>query len=392
MGSIGRYIFRTTLGAFLVVCISVTALMWITQALRDIDLMTNQGQSVFVFIGITSLIIPLLVQIIAPIALMIAVGHVLNKMGNDSELIVMNASGMPPTFLLRPFLAAGALVSVLVAIISIYVSPLGLRELRRWATEVRADLVSNVVQPGRFTNLEYRLTLHIRERLPNGQLLGILIDDQRNPKERVTILAEKGEIVKNNRGIFLVLERGSVQRHEAGQRDPALVLFDSYGFDLSWLSGGAPNVKYSVRERYLWELFDGAAADRALVAAQPNQVRAELHDRITAPLYPLAFVIMTYAYLGSPRTTRQSRTMSLIGAATAVAALRGLGFLGMIAGANTPIALLLPYVALLAAFVLGYFAIARGIVIEPPAFVANALGSLMERLIQRTSGLLGQAS
>jgi lipopolysaccharide export system permease protein len=392
MGSIGRYIFRTTLGAFLVVCISVTALMWITQALRDIDLMTNQGQSVLVFVGITSLIIPLLLQIIAPIALMIAVAHVLNKLGNDSELIVMNASGMPPTFLLRPFLAAGVLVSVLVAIISIYVSPWGLRELRRWATEVRADLVSNVVQPGRFTNLEYRLTLHIRERLPNGQLLGILIDDQRNPKERMTILAEKGEIVKNNRGIFLVLERGSVQRHEAGQRDPALVLFDSYGFDLSWLSGGTPNIKYSVRERYLWELFDGVGMDSALVAAQPNQVRAELHDRITAPLYPLAFVIMTFAYLGSPRTTRQSRTMSLIGATTAVGALRGLGFLGMIAGANTPVALLLPYIALLAAFVLGYFAVARGVVIEPPAFVTNAITTLMDRLVQRTSGLLGQAS
>ena len=70
--------------------------MWITQALRDIDLMTNQGQSVFVFVGITSLIIPLLLMIIAPLALMIAVAYVLNKLGNDSELIVMNSAGMPP--------------------------------------------------------------------------------------------------------------------------------------------------------------------------------------------------------------------------------------------------------------------------------------------------------
>src|SRR5262245_8412991 len=147
MGSIGRYIFRTTIGAFLVICASVTALMWITQALRDIDLMTNQGQSILVFIGITGLIIPLLILIIAPIALMIAVAHVLNKLGNDSELIVMNAAGMPPWFLFRPFLAVGVVVSLLVAAISIYVSPWGLRELRRWATEVRADLVSNIVQP-----------------------------------------------------------------------------------------------------------------------------------------------------------------------------------------------------------------------------------------------------
>src|SRR6516162_5688516 len=144
MGSIGRYIFRTTLGAFLVICASVTALMWITQAMRDIDLMTNQGQSIFVFVGLTSLIIPLLVQIIAPIALMIAAAHVLNKLGNDSELIVMNSAGMPPWVLFRPFLATGIVVSLLVGVISAYVSPWALREARHWATEVRADLVSNI--------------------------------------------------------------------------------------------------------------------------------------------------------------------------------------------------------------------------------------------------------
>jgi lipopolysaccharide export system permease protein len=391
MGSIGRYIFRTTLGAFLVTCASVTALMWITQALRDIDLMTNQGQSIFVFIGITSLIIPLLVLIIAPLALMIAVAHVLNKLGNDSELIVMNAAGMRPWVLFRPFLAAGVVVSLLVAAISIYVSPWGLRQLRHGITEVRADLVANFVQPGRFTKIEAKLTLHIRERRPNGQLLGILIDDQRNPKERATIIAEQGDIVKSNRGLFLVLENGSVQRHETGQRDPTVVLFDSYGFDLSSLTSGAQDIKYSVRERYLWELYDPTRTDK-LFADQPGQIRAEFHDRITAPLYPLAFVVLTYAYLGAPRTTRQSRTLSLLGAIGVTTALRAIGFIGMIAGVHTPVALLLPYLALGASFVLGYFAISRGMIIEPPAFVTNAISALTERIAQRTGALTGQAS
>jgi lipopolysaccharide export system permease protein len=390
MGSIGRYIFRTTLGAFLVVCASVTALMWITQALRDIDLMTNQGQSIFVFVGITSLIVPLLLQIIAPLALMIAVAHVLNKLGSDSELIVMNSAGMPPWFLFRPFLAAGVVVSILVAAISIYVSPWGLRELRRWATEVRADLVGHIVKPGQFTKIEDRLTLHIRERRPNGQLLGIFIDDQRDAKERATIIAEQGDIVKNQRGIFLVLENGSVQRHETGRRDPALVLFNSYGFDLSSLASGPKNLRYSVRERYLWELYDPTRTDKQF-ADQPAQIRAEFHDRITAPLYPLAFVVITYAYLGAPRTTRQSRTLSLLGAIGAVAALRGIGFAGMIAGVHTPAALLLPYLGLLTAFALGYLAISRGVIIEPPALVMNTISSLMERITQRSGAVVGQA-
>ena len=78
------------LGAFLIVLVSLTATIWITQALRDVDLMTNRGQTILVFLGITSLVVPILVLIIAPIAMVIAVGHVLSKLSTDSELIVMN--------------------------------------------------------------------------------------------------------------------------------------------------------------------------------------------------------------------------------------------------------------------------------------------------------------
>src|SRR6202161_1558740 len=70
MGSIDKYIFRTTLASFAVVLVSLTGVIWITQALRGIDLMTSQGQTILTFLGITSLVIPALVLIIAPIALM----------------------------------------------------------------------------------------------------------------------------------------------------------------------------------------------------------------------------------------------------------------------------------------------------------------------------------
>src|SRR5438105_5862635 len=150
MGSIGRYIFRTTFGAFLMVLVSITTLLWMTQALRNIDLITNQGQTILVFIGITGLITPLLVLLIAPIALTLAVAYVLNKLGNDSELIVMNASGMPPRRVFAPFLAVGLIVSLLVGAMAFYISPKCVRELRRWATEVRTEVGSNTLQHGQF--------------------------------------------------------------------------------------------------------------------------------------------------------------------------------------------------------------------------------------------------
>jgi len=388
MGSIGRYIFRTTFGAFLVVLVSITTLMWMTQALRDFDLMTHQGQSALVFIGITSLIIPLLVMLIAPIALMIAVAHVLNKLSNDSELIVMNAAGMPPWRIFRPFLAAAIVVSLLVALIAVYLSPRCLRVLREWITSVRAEVVTSSVQPGRFTVLEGKLTFHIRERSPNGQLLGIMVDDQRNPKERMTIFAEHGDILTNDAGVFLVLENGTAHRHEIGEGDPTIVGFREHAFDLSRLAG-MPAVRYSVPERYLWELYSPPPDDQ-IYLEQPGQFRAEIHNRITAPLYPLAFLVVMFAYLGAPRTTRQSRAFSLVSAITVASLLRAAGFIGTIAGADMPAALVIPYLALAAAIVLGYLSIARGVIIEPPAFVTTAVDWAIEATARRTAALLGQ--
>jgi lipopolysaccharide export system permease protein len=389
MGSIGRYIFRATLGAFLVVLISVTTLMWITQALRNFDLMTNQGQSVLVFVGITALIIPMLVMIIAPIALMIAVAHVLNKLGNDSELIVMNAAGMAPWQVFRPFLLLGVLVSLVVAWISFYLSPMCLQELRRWATQVRAEIVTSNVQPGRFIVVDGKLTLHIRSRAPNGQLLGIMVDDQRDPKERGTIFAERGDLLSNERGIFLLLASGAVHRQEAGKQDPVIVRFKDYAFDLSRLSPNVGPVTFAIHERSIGDLINPPPDDAAFKRS-PGHFRAELHNRMTMPLYPLAFLLVTFAFLGAPRTTRQSRAMSLIGAIAVVAVIRALGFVGTISGANSSLALIVPYLGLAAAFILGGWAMTRGVVIEPPAALTNLVNAMVEGVRRRTAAAAGQ--
>jgi lipopolysaccharide export system permease protein len=382
MGSIGSYIFRTTMGAFLVVLISLTVVIWMTQALRDFDLMTNQGQTVLVFIGITALIIPLLVLVIAPLALVAAVAHVLNKLGNDSEIIVMNAAGMAPQRLFRPFLAATIVVSILVAAISVYFAPQGLRMLRHWLTEVRTDLVTNIVQPGRFVQIERGLTFHIRARQPNGQLVDILLDDRRSDKERITLVAEQGHIEKTEHGNFLVFENGTLQRQETGRRDPEIVEFNYNLFDLSQFASGPQTINYSVRERYLWELM-WPNPDDPVYQSQTGQFRAEFHDRILAPLYPIAFVVITYAFLGAPRTTRQSRGWSLLGAVGGVALLRLIGFACTVFGVQVPIVLVFEYIAVILTVVIGYFAIARCVIIEPPAFLLNAANAVAERFARR---------
>jgi lipopolysaccharide export system permease protein len=380
MGSIDRYIFRTTLASFALVLISLTGVIWITQALRGIDLMTSQGQTILTFLGITSLVIPALVLIIAPIALMIAISHTLNKLATDSEIIVMNAAGLSPYRLFRPFVYATCVVAVMVAFIAAYLAPDGMRRIKQWDADITADVLTNILQPGRFAQLEQNLTVRIRERKPGGLLAGVFIDDRREPKERVSIIADHGTVLKNDRGSFLILEAGNLERFEVGKRDPALVAFGRYAFDMSKFNQ-SHDVALGIRERYLWELMY-PEADDPIYKQLPGQFRAELHDRFLSPIYPFAFAALTFAFLGTPRTTRQSRNFSIGSSIFAVFGLRMAGFACSVMAVKSPLAPLVQYLMLLAAISTGLWIIVAGIVIEPPAALMETINNFNTRLLR----------
>ena len=362
MVSIDRYIFRTIFGGFLLILINLTMVIWITQILRLIDLITNQGQTILVFLRITSLLLPILMLVIAPIAMVIAICYALIKLNGDSELVVMNAAGISPRRTFRPVFVSCIIVAIFVAFISAFLAPWLQRKMAVEFAKVRTDVVSNIVRPGDFTTVDRGLIFHIRERRGENQFQGVFIDDTRTPDERVTIVAEYGQIVQRGDSAFLVMRDGNIERRRAKERDPFIVVFDQYAFDLTRLAP-APQVQVGLREKYVWELAFPAADDPVLKLS-PSQFRVELHERLFAPLYPLAFGIIAFAILGFPRTTRQGGAVSMFAVIAAVATLRLGGFAGTAIAATAPGVLAVVYAMIALAIGLGSFVIWRGIPID----------------------------
>jgi lipopolysaccharide export system permease protein len=268
----------------------------------------------------------------------------------------------------------------MVAIIAAYLAPDGMRRIKQWDADITADVLTNILQPGRFAQLDQNLTIRIRERKPGGLLAGVFIDDRRDPKERVTIVADHGTVLKNDSGSFLILEDGNLERFEVGKRDPALVAFGRYAFDMSKFNQ-SHDVALGIRERYLWELMSPNEKD-PIYAQLPGQFRAELHDRFMAPLYPFAFAALTFAFLGTPRTTRQSRNFSIGGSILAVFGLRMAGFACSVMAVKSPMAPLVQYLMLLAAIGAGLWLIIAGVVIEPPAALLETINRTSARILR----------
>src|SRR5208282_695487 len=174
---IERYLFRTATTACISGLVVLTGVVWVTQALRQIDLITSKGQTILIFLMMTGLALPSMVAIIAPVALFAGVLYTLNKLNGDSELVVMAASGISPARLLRPMALLSAAVFAVVAVLYIQVLPWSFGVIENLMTFIHADFITNFARPGAFSQLESGFVFHFRERTPDGSLHGVFMQD-----------------------------------------------------------------------------------------------------------------------------------------------------------------------------------------------------------------------
>lgn len=307
MGIFGRYVFRQTFSAMVLILVSLSGVVWIALALRQLKLVTSKGQDTATLIQMTTLALPGLMALIAPVALLIAAIHVINRLNHDSELIVLSASGANIWTLTRPLLVLALGTGILLSLSNHYLMPWSLRLLREKIIEVRSDLLTQVLLPGRFSSPEKNVVIHIRDRRFDGTLEGILMHDTRKPDEMITYLAERGRIVKQSTGAsFLTMSNGHILRAKGINEPPEMLTFSRYGIDLERFEGKLQKSSWRPRERYYNELVNPDKTERDY-ERKKGHYRAELHERLVSPLYPFVFVLIIVAFVGQAQSTRQNR-------------------------------------------------------------------------------------
>ena len=347
MGQLHRYIFRQLVWWTIIVSVSLTCIVWLTQSLRFVEMIVNTGLSVTTFVTFTLLLLPSFLSLIGPIAVFAAVMFTYTKMLNDSEIVILRATGMSPLKIGRPALLLATLVMLLGYLNSIYLMPASFREFKDLQREFRSELSSLFLQEGVFNPVVDGITVFIRERSESGQFFGIIIHDERIPEKPVTMMAEQGAIVSSDKGPRVLMVNGNRQEVREDDGRLSLLYFDRYTFDLSALNKTEIDLWREPRERFLHELF--FSPEEAGKIYNYRELRMEGIFRLSSPLLYLAFTAIGLALLLGGDFNRRGQFLRILIAVCCVTAIQvvvlSMKNLGEKTPALEPVMYLVPIIA-----------------------------------------------
>ena len=350
MTQLDRYLFRQTAWPFVLVLGCATAVVWLTQVLGRLDLMVDDGGTLTAFLRVTVLLIPSLVGVIAPFALLGAVLYALGELATGNELSVIGAAGVSRARVARPIVLLCLMATGLVFYVNVDLQPRSYRELKATVAEVRSDLARSLIRTGVFSEVMAGVTIYADEVRPGDQYVGLLIHDEREPDLVYTYTAESGVFQASRLGPRLLLARGTIQEANRRTGRVRLTRFGETAVDLATFEPEAAAQWREPTERYVGELL---RPDPATV--RPNHdidtYVAEGHARLATPLYALAFGTMAAAGLLTAPAQRRGYGRRIAAVGALAIALRTAGFLSLGAATTNPPLNVLQYAVPLTAII-----------------------------------------
>lgn len=321
MNGLSRYVFKQVLVGLILVATALTCVVWLSQSLRFVDMIVNQGLSAGMFVYLTALMMPNFLTVILPVSLFAITTFVYHRMIMDRELVVMRAAGLGHMTLGKPAIMLSLIIVVIGYALSLYLVPTSYAHFRQLQWDYRYNFGHVLLREGTFNNAAQDVTVYVRERTDDGQLVGILAHDDRNAQRSFTLMSERGAMVQTDTGAKVVMFNGSRQDFNKETKQLSILYFDRYVFDLD-----APNDEGLVRhreprERSMAELFD--LDTTGLDDAAIGKFEMEIHRRLALPFSALGFVMIALSVLMSGSFTRRGEGKRVFVAVILAAAYQG---------------------------------------------------------------------
>ena len=298
MSRFDRYLFTQYFLMFGFFSLILLFIYWINKAIALFDNLISDGQTFLVFLEFSILTIPPIIPIVAPLAAFAAAIFVTNRLKNDSELTIMQATGFSPLRLSRSIFLFGLVVTIILLIISHYLIPKSNNILLKRQNEVASSLNAKLLKVGSFIHPQNGVTFYIGGISTSGIIEDVFVLDERNKDREIIVTSKSGYLITNNNNPILVLKDGIVQNYDLKSTNLSTIHFQDLSYDLTSWSVKERMSKSKLLLTYSsFDLFKDPELVSILTDSSPISVLEELHSRILTPLLALIAALIGFSAL-----------------------------------------------------------------------------------------------
>ena len=232
---VNRYIFREMIPPFVVTLVFFTFIFLMANILDITNYIVNYRISMTTVLLMLIYSVPYFLEFVIPMAVMMAVLLTFLRLSNDNEIVALKAGGMSIYGLLPPVLVFCLMGCLLTGYMAIYGLPWGRLSFKELVIEVAATHIDVGLKERTFNDSFKDVMLYINKvDLKNNELIDIFIEDQRNKKFVSTVVATRGELLKDPDKLAyrLRLFNGSINQVDQDSRAVNSINFDTYDVSL----------------------------------------------------------------------------------------------------------------------------------------------------------------
>ena len=283
---LGYYFAQEFLKNYISILFAFGLIIWITQAVRLLDLIGEDGNSIKTYFLYILSILPKFFSRISIIIFFISFVVTISKFEEHNELRALWFSGLEKKKFINYLLRSTAIFVLILIIIRCFIVPHFSNYSRYLLLNTGVGAIGPLLKQNNFNNPLKKITIYIGKKNQINELEDIILfEDDANIKK--TIIAKSGVVINENNKNLLVLVEGSIQE-ERKDKKISILDFDKITLDLSQYSKKTVEY-YKFNEILFLELVKRFNNKNEL---QLSNIVGELNDRIVMPLFIPSLVLL----------------------------------------------------------------------------------------------------
>ena len=228
---LGYYFVREFLKNYLSILLAFGLIIWITQAVRLLDLIGEEGNSIKTYFLYIFSIMPKIFSRIALIIFFVSLVVTISKFEDHNELSALWFSGLEKKKFINYLLRSSIILILIMIIIRCFIVPYFSNYSRHLLLTTGVGAIGPLLKQNNFNNPLKKITIYVGKKNQINELEDIILFED-NADIKKTIIAKSGAIINDNNKNLLVLVDGSIQE-ERKDKKISILDFDKTTLDLS---------------------------------------------------------------------------------------------------------------------------------------------------------------